>query len=415
MGALPRPAALIIGLGAWTVATLWSDLGFTAGAGRWILFVSGTAFLLLFATSRTETRDPGPFERGFDFGDRTPMPSFGVLVALVAGGLALRLFTIGRPAAIDGGTTGALWTLAVGDAGLATRIPLAILGGLSPALLYLATRRYAGETVGVLSGAVLAVAPAHVILSQSISFGAPALFCFLAATLTLQQAIIEDHPGWWWLYAILALAAVALGPWSVAMIVGHGAVCIGWGIARTFTGFPAPMLRSFLAMLAIVATAQAFMIAAPRAAASGASVRWLWMPTGLSAGTIPVVVWIVAGLGVLRVASLERLTPLLFLLAPAVAAPFVRWVAFPDQPYGVVPWPVLGALAVALGLGLDAALSGVRFLVASAFPGRLPQHAWRPIAVLVAGALIAAAILPALRTHYNRPATTAAAEPAARR
>lgn len=388
---------------------------FESRAQRSVLFVGGAALVVLALSRKPETsRDPGPYVRGL--GSATPggPPSLAPVLLITLVALALRCITLGRP--VDGDDFEFLgwWRPDPGHPFLA-RLPLALSGALTPPCLYALIRRATGETAALLAAATLAVAPAHVALSQTVGAEAPAVLIVVLASLVLASSIAQDSPVRWWLYGFLLVVSVFMGPWSTAIFVGHALVVLGWALLRRLAGFPSPPLRRFLLALVLGGTFLGLFLAANWRDA-GSDHAWIWYPMAVEQGAIPAVVWLLAAVGLTGLVGRSReAAPVYFLMGPAACAWLLAWLSGPYDALTALPWPVLPALITLSALGAAQLLRGGHQLLGWIFPGRLQAAATTQVGMILVAALLALAILPGLRRHYHRtpapPPTTSHPDP----
>ncbi len=405
---IPGPLLLVLAAAAWAAGAFPDRVGLDRPDQKWTLLIAGGAFVLLYLSGKRERHaDPGPFRRGYGGSTSESLDGFGALGwfgVVFAGALALRLVTLGRPTVGDEAAFLPPWLVGDPVTQLAL-VPNAIAGALTPALLYALVRRATGHGSALLVAATLAVAPGHVILSQAVSGAAIAGALCVAASVALRAAIERDHAVAWWVYAVLLAAAIALGPWATALIVGHAVLVVGVSVGVAVTGRPAPHLRAFLSVVAIVATVQALRLFAPLpAGATGTPPTWSWLTAGVSTGAVPTVAWVAAAVGLVRLCTLPRSLGTWLVVAPGLVAPLLAWWASPFTGLGTVPWPAVPAFATLAGLGLDTAIRIVVRAATLAAPGRIPEAVRTQIAVLLAAVALALAVTPGLRVHYNRTA-----------
>ena len=377
------------------------------GEQRWILFLTGAVLMILALTRKhREAPDPGPFRSGLGQKVRPSPLSLGPLFIIAVLALVLRLVTLGQPVAGDDpGFPGFLATTSASS--FLARLPLAVCGALTPVFLYLGVRRCTGEPAALLIATALSVAPAHVALSQTLGEAAPAILLLVLSTFVLDSAITWDRPLWWWLYGILLAAAVPLGPWTLALLLGHAAVVLGWSLVIRISGYPLPPVRNFLIPLTLVSAFQAFYLTAGWHE-SGLNLAWIWLPMGIDHGPIPVLVWSLAVVGLLALPRHPNTRPVFLLLAPAAFVYFLVWFIPPFSDLASLPWPLVPVLILLSALGLVALLKGVKFLASWIFPGRISWGTLYRAGIVVVALLLALAMLPGLKSHYHRTAQDAA-------
>ncbi|MBN2492407.1 MAG: glycosyltransferase family 39 protein [Planctomycetes bacterium] len=415
MSGRSRLLVALLGVVLWAATLPWLGLA-QSRAEKWIVFGSGSVLIAIALVRRGEkSPDPGPYQPGIGGPDGRAPLSIGLLLTLTAVAAALRLVTLGQPVEGDDLT----W-LGIGSAPpesrFLARLPLAVCGALTPAFLYLLVRRATGEPAALLAALLLAVAPAHVSLSQTVDVAAPAVLLFVLSTLALRTAIARDRPIHWWLYGLLLAAAVPLGPWTLTLLIGHGVVVVGWSLLRRLGGYPALPLGNFLVALAVVGACHG--LALTRAwRDAGPAHAWTWLPMGTESGAIPAVVWALAGFGLVCALWQRHGAPVVLLVAPAGCAWLLTAVSSPYEALATPPWPILPALVVLAAVGLLALLRAGRALLASAFPGRIPGATAHNLAVILIAVLLGLAIVPGLQRHYHRagpgPAADGAAPPPA--
>jgi 4-amino-4-deoxy-L-arabinose transferase-like glycosyltransferase len=375
---------------------------FDSRAQRLVLFAGGAALVAIaFGRKPEKSRDPGPYERGLGSETAGSPPSLGLLVLITAVALVLRCITLGRP--VDGDDFEFLgWWKPQPANPFVARLPLAVCGALTPACLYTLIRRATGEPAALLAAALLAVAPAHVTLSQTVGADAPAVLIVVLASLILFAAIAQDSAPRWWLYGLLLVAAVFMGPWSTAIFIGHALVVLGWGLLRRLAGYPAPPLRRFLLVLVLSGTFLGLFLAANWRDA-GSTHPWIWYPMGVEHGAIPTLVWILAAVGLTGLVGRTTAAAAVYLiLGPAACAWLLAWLSSPYEALTALPWPVLPALVTLTALGAAQLLKAGRVLLGWVFPGRIPVSTQYNLGMVLAAALLAMAILPGLKRHYHR-------------
>lgn len=369
---------------------------------RIVLFLGGAALIALTFGAKAQTsRDPGPYARGLGSTTTRTPPSLGLVLLITTVALVLRCITLGRP--VDGDDFEFLgwWSPDHANPFLA-RLPLAICGAMTPACLYALIRRATGEPAALLGAAILAVAPAHVMISQTVGAEAPAVLILVLASAILVSAIAQDRPAQWWLYGACLIAAMFMGPWSTAIFIGHALVLLGWGLLRRLGGLPAPPLRNFLVVLVLAGTVLALFLTVNWRDA-GSSHSWVWYPMGIEQGAIPTVVWILAAIGLTGLVG-RRAAPVAvyLLLSPAACAWLLAWLSSPYEALTALPWPVLPGLVTLVALGASQLLRLGSQVLGWTFPGRIRVATTNQIGmVLVAGSL-ALAIVPGLKRHYHR-------------
>lgn len=415
---IPAPGLLLLAAAAWAAGAFPDQLGLDRPDQKWTLLIAGGAFLLLYLSGTRERHaDPGPFRRGYgrdDGGSSADLSALGWFGTIFVASLALRVLTLGRPTDGDEAAFLPPWLVDAPATRLAL-VPNVVAGALTPALLYALMRRATGHGSALLVAATLAVAPGHVVLSQAVSGAATAAALCVAASVALRTAIERDHPVAWWAYALLLGASIVLGPWATALIVGHAALVVCWSIAVAVTGRPAPHLRAFLSVVAIVATVQALRLFAPLpTGATGTPPSWSWLTAGVSTGAVPTVAWVAAAVGLVRLFALPRSLGAWLVVAPGLVAPLLAWWASPFTALATVPWPAVPAFATLAGLGLDTAIRIVVRAATLVAPGRIPEAVRTQIAVLLAAVALAVAVTPGLRKHYNRTTPDVRADAAER-
>lgn len=406
MNTAPRMALMAIAALLW-LAVL-PAFGLVEDASRRpLVFALGLALVVLaFFHRPAPAEDPGPFLGGVGEQRRTA-PSFGFLVILVGVAFALRAVSLGRP--VGGDDFGFLgwWNPATADA-FTARLPLAIAGALTPAAVYLVTRRVLNENAAVLTGLALTVAPAHVVVSQTVGPAAPGMLAGVLATWALASAAAHDRPVAWILYGVLTIGALAIGPWAVALPIGHTVAYLVWVSLRRLAGFPPPPIWRFLVTVVLAAAGGAllvkFPVTAPATAAVAATATDLrWAPVNLQGDTITTIAGVLALLGLARLMTLRPSAPVWLLVLPGLAACLLPslWGAFAATT--APPWPILLAGGVLAAFGLHQMLTGMKTLAGWIFPGRIPSHVFRHAGLVLAIALLALAMTPGLRKHYHRP------------
>ena len=210
------------------------------------------------------------------------------MIAILLGGFALRMQRLGVPSMwLDemGQATPALrglgavldaarrhhgaapldylltWlALAVAHDDFVTRLPAALLGTLTIALVYLLATEVFDELEGVLAALLLAVAPLHLRYSQEARFYALFACVAVASTVTLVIALRRSDRRGWVVYTLLLIAGLYSHYYMPLVVAAQGAGVLA---ARLLPGrFPLPRrasparaLRGYLVSCAVAALA----------------------------------------------------------------------------------------------------------------------------------------------------------------
>lgn len=140
------------------------------------------------------------------------------------------------------------------------RLPAALLGTLTIALVYLLARQVFDELEGVLAALLLAVAPLHLRYSQEARFYALFACIAVASTATLVIALRRNDRRGWVVYTLLLIAGLYSHYYMPLVVAAQGAGVLA---ARLLPGhFPLPRrasparaLRGYLASCAVAALA----------------------------------------------------------------------------------------------------------------------------------------------------------------
>ena len=135
---------------------------------------------------------------------------------------------------------------------LVSRIPVALIGALSPALVQGLGTRFGGPAAGLVAALFLAVCPMHVKESMYFSVDVPMVFFALACVWVALEAVERDRPRWLWIAGALGgLSAGAKYPAAVLALPLTVAWGLGWQRARWSFGHlvacGALMIAAFLA------------------------------------------------------------------------------------------------------------------------------------------------------------------------
>jgi len=405
---VPRMALMATAAALW-IAVLPALGLFPDTSRRPIIFLLGAALAVLALLHRpAAAEDPGPFVGGVGE-QRRAAPSFGFLVLIVGVAFALRAITLGHPVAGDHAAFLGNWQPPP-DNPFVARLPFAVCGALTPAIIYVLVRRVLAEPVARLTALALAVAPAHIVVSQAVGPVAPAMLAGVLATWALAAAAAHDRPMIWTLYGGLSILAMALGPWAVALPIGHAVAYLVWILLRRLVGFPPPPIWRFFVTVVLAAAAGAFLVDLPDPVTSpveSAGPTWTWIPLAGSGGALAAIAWALAGLGLLRLVTARPSAPVWLLVVPGITAWLLPhfWGAFANSPDPA--WPALAAVVVLGGFGLFQVLASLRTIGTWIFPGRVPAHVYRHIGLVLAIAVLALAMVSGLRKHYHRPSAPA--------
>lgn len=140
------------------------------------------------------------------------------------------------------------------------RLPAALLGTLTVALVYLLAREVFGELEGVLAALLLAVAPLHLRYSQEARFYALFACVAVASTAALLSALRRNNRRGWVVYTLLLIAGLYSHYYMPLVVAAQGAsVLAAWLLPGWFPlprgASPARLLRGFLASCAVAALA----------------------------------------------------------------------------------------------------------------------------------------------------------------
>lgn len=140
------------------------------------------------------------------------------------------------------------------------RLPAALLGTLTVALVYLLARDVFGELEGVLAALLLAVAPLHLRYSQEARFYALFTCVAVASTAALVIALRRNDRRGWVVYTLLLIAGLYSHYYMPLVVAAQGAgVLAARLLPRWFPlprgASPSRLLRGFLASCAVAALA----------------------------------------------------------------------------------------------------------------------------------------------------------------
>jgi dolichyl-phosphate-mannose-protein mannosyltransferase len=406
LSAWPLRPLVLVGVAMWVAAL--PQVGWIQLLGqRWTLFLAGVVLVVMGLVRKEKPAgDPGPYQPGLASAAPARRISWRIVALLAIAALALRLITLGRPVAGEGGVfpgwgPDMIQSLS-GHRSFLARLPVALVGAVTPPALYVLIRRTTGDSTALLAAVFLVLSPAHVLLSQSLSPEALAVLLFVASTLVLTLAVAHDRSVWWWLYGLLLTTTVLLGPWSLAVVVGHTLVMLFWSAGRRLAGYPGPSLRPFLVTAVLVCVFLALYLTTPETRAGPVRDVW-WLPLGTEYGLAPVVVWALAALGLLALLGCRQPTPVYFLVAPAACVWFLQGVVTPYGQLTSLPWPLLPGVVVLASLGLATVGHGARALLSWIFPGRVSSSLLGQGALVASAVFLAWTVQAGLKSHFHRP------------